>query len=57
LGIRSEAWRLKIDWAAKGYAWIIFLGFSIVPILVLGQKFEILSFFEPSIFSEPLVSK
>ena len=57
LGIRSEAWRLKIDWAAKGYAWIIFLGFSIVPILVLGQKFEILSFFEPSIFSELLVSK
>ena len=56
LGIRSEAWRLKIDWAAKGYAWIIFLGFSIVPILVLGQKFEILSS-EPSIFSEPLVSK
>ena len=57
LGVRSEAWRLKIDWAAKGYAWIIFLGFSIVPILVLGQKFEILSFFEPSIFSELLVSK
>ena len=57
LGIRSESWRNKIDWAAKGYAWLIFLGFSIVPILVIGQKFDLISFFEPSLFSEPLAMR
>ena len=57
LGIRSESWRIKIDWAAKGYAWLIFLGFSIVPILVIGQKFDLISFFEPSLFSEPLAMR
>ena len=44
LGIRSESLRDKIDLGAKAYAWVIFLGFSIVPILVIGQKFEFISF-------------
>ncbi len=55
LGIRSEAWREKIELGAKAYAWIICLGFSIVPILVMGQKFDIVSFFEESLFTELLV--
>ena len=27
LGIRSDSWREKAEYAAKAYAWIIFLGF------------------------------
>ena len=33
LGIRSENWRVKLELAAKAYAWVIFVGFSIVPSL------------------------
>lgn len=54
LGLRSESWRPYLDFAAKGYAWIIFLGFSIVPVAVLAQKFELISFFEPNLFSAAL---
>jgi len=57
LGIRSETWRVKIDLAAKAYAWVIFLGFSIIPILVLGQTLDIISFFDPSLFSDTLASR
>jgi len=57
LGIRSESWRVKIDLAAKAYAWVIFLGFSIIPILVLGQTLDIISFFDPSLFSDTLASR
>ena len=54
LGIRSDSWRVKIELGAKAYAWVIFLGFSIIPILVLGQKLDFISFFEPSLFSDSL---
>ena len=37
LGIRSETWRVKLELAAKAYAWLIFVGFSIVPLLVLPK--------------------
>lgn len=57
LGIRSESWLVKIDLAAKAYAWVIFLGFSIIPILVLGQTLDIISFFDPSLFSDTLASR
>jgi len=57
LGIRSESWRVKIDLAARAYAWVIFLGFSIIPILVLGQTLDIISFFDPSLFSDTLASR
>jgi hypothetical protein len=43
-----------LDLAAKGYAWVIFFGFSIVPLAVLAQKFELISFFEPTLFSAAL---
>jgi succinate dehydrogenase / fumarate reductase cytochrome b subunit len=49
LGIRSESWREKLDLAAKAYAWIIFLGFSIVPILVLAENWGIVSFFDMNV--------
>jgi succinate dehydrogenase / fumarate reductase cytochrome b subunit len=54
LGLRSESWRPYLDLAAKGYAWVIFFGFSIVPLAVLAQKFELISFFEPTLFSAAL---
>jgi succinate dehydrogenase / fumarate reductase cytochrome b subunit len=45
LGIRSENWRNKLDLTAKAYAWLIFIGFSIVPILVLAETWDIISYF------------
>jgi succinate dehydrogenase / fumarate reductase cytochrome b subunit len=39
LGLRSESWRCKLDLAASAYGWIIFIGFSIIPVLVLAQKY------------------
>ncbi len=54
LGIRSDSWRVKIELVAKAYAWVIFLGFSIIPILVLGQMLDFITFFEPSLFSNSL---
>ncbi|HAY75788.1 MAG TPA: succinate:quinone oxidoreductase [Opitutae bacterium] len=54
LGLRSESWARYLDLAAKGYAWVICLGFSIVPAAVTAQKFELLSFFEPNLFSAAL---
>jgi hypothetical protein len=35
-----------------GYAWIIFAGFSIVPLSVLAQKHGFYEFYDPSFFSE-----
>ena len=46
LGIRSENWRVRLDIFAKAYAWIIFIGFSIVPLLVLAQNWGIISIFD-----------
>ena len=46
LGIRSENWRVKLELAAKVYAWVIFVGFSIVPLLVLAQNWGIVNIFE-----------
>ena len=54
LGIRSESWRSKIELGAKAYAWVICLGFSIVPILVLIQKYGLFSFFENTLFRQLL---
>ncbi|MAK27413.1 MAG: succinate dehydrogenase cytochrome b subunit [Verrucomicrobiota bacterium] len=54
LGLRSESWRPTLDIFAKAYAWVIFSGFSVVPLAVLGQKFEIISIFEPNLFSAAL---
>ncbi len=54
LGIRSESWRAKLDLTAKAYAWLIFAGFSIIPLSVLAQKYEIYEFYDSSFFSQDL---
>lgn len=56
LGLRSENWQKKLDLAAKTYAWIIFIGFSVVPLLVLAQQWGIVSFFETNSVVETLAS-
>ena len=56
LGIRSENWRVKLELAAKAYAWVIFVGFSIVPLLVLAQNWGIVNIFELSASVETLAS-
>ena len=56
LGIRSENWRVKLELAAKAYAWVIFVGFSIVPLLVLAQNWGIVNIFEISASVETLAS-
>jgi succinate dehydrogenase / fumarate reductase cytochrome b subunit len=52
IGIRSESWRAKLDLIGVGYAWLIFIGFSIVPLSVLAQKHGIYEFYDPSFFSQ-----
>ena len=54
LGIRSENWRAKLELAAKAYAWVIFAGFSIVPLLVLAQNWGMINIFNFSSGMEPL---
>ena len=56
LGLRTENWRVKLDLVAKAYAWVIFIGFSIVPILVLAQNWGIVSIFEINAGLETLAS-
>ena len=56
LGIRSENWRVKLELAAKAYAWVIFVGFSIVPLLVLAQNWGMISIFEINAGVETLAS-
>jgi succinate dehydrogenase / fumarate reductase cytochrome b subunit len=56
LGIRSETWRVKLELAAKAYAWLIFVGFSIVPVLVLAQNWGMISIFDTNAGSETLAS-
>ena len=56
LGIRSENWRVKLELAAKAYAWVIFVGFSIVPLLVLAQNWGIVNIFEIRTSTETLAS-
>ena len=56
LGIRSENWRVKLELAAKAYAWVIFVGFSIVPLLVLAQNWGIVNIFEIRTSMETLAS-
>ncbi len=51
LGLRSESWRGRLDLAAKAYAWIIFVGFSVVPVTVMAQKHCLLSLYDPEVFS------
>lgn len=51
LGLRSESWRARLEVASEAYAWIIFAGFSIVPVAVLAQEHGIFSLFDAAVFS------
>ena len=57
LGIRSENWRLKLEFAAKAYALLIFVGFSIVPLLVLAQNWGMISLFDLNAVTHSLALK
>ena len=46
LGLRSESWRAKLDLAASAYGGIIFAGFSIIPVLVIAQKYGLINCLE-----------
>ena len=56
LGIRSETWRGKLELAAKAYAWLIFVGFSIVPVLVLAQNWGMIELFDNNAGVQALAS-
>ena len=56
LGIRSESWRVKLEFAAKAYAWLIFVGFSIVPLLVLAQNWGMIELFDTNAGMQALAS-
>ena len=43
--------KYKLEMFSQAYAWIIFAGFSIVPVGVLAQKYEIFSLFAPALLS------
>ena len=51
LGLRSEAWEKKLNYVSFAYAWLIFSGFSVVPLSVLMQKHGLFQFYDPSFFS------
>lgn len=51
LGLRSEAWEKKLNLLSFAYAWLIFTGFSVVPLSVLIQKHGLFQFYDPSFFS------
>ena len=51
LGVRSESWRSKLEMFSQAYAWIIFAGFSIVPVGVLAQKYEVFTLFDTALIS------
>jgi len=56
LGFRSENWRGKLELAAKAYAWLIFVGFSIVPLLVLAQNWGMIEVFDTAASTVALAS-
>jgi succinate dehydrogenase / fumarate reductase cytochrome b subunit len=56
LGIRSESWRVKLELAAKAYAWLIFVGFSIVPLLVLAQNWGMIELFDTNAGMQAIAS-
>ena len=57
IGLRSEAWQGKLDLIASGYAWLIFAGFSIIPLSVLAQKHGLYEFYDPSFFASEASEK
>jgi succinate dehydrogenase / fumarate reductase cytochrome b subunit len=35
VGLRNKEWRKRLDWAALGYGWIVFIGFAVIPLAAL----------------------
>lgn len=56
LGLRSESWQKKLSFVSAGYAWLIFGGFSIVPISVVAQKHGFFEFYDPSAFTSEVAA-
>ena len=52
LGLRSESWRVKLDYFAALYGWLIFLGFVSVPAAVILQKHGALELFDSKLFHQ-----
>jgi len=40
LGLRNKIWRTRLNRVALAYGWIVFLGFAIIPLAVLGGFLE-----------------
>ena len=56
LGHSLRIWRVKLEFAAKAYAWLIFAGFSIVPLLVLAQNWGMIEIFDTNAGVQALAS-
>lgn len=50
LGIRSSSMKSKLDIVSYIYGYAIFIGFSIIPISVVAQKFGLISIFNSNLF-------
>ena len=44
----------KLDLLSVAYAWIIFTGFSIVPLSVMAQKYQIFESYDSTFFPPPI---
>jgi succinate dehydrogenase / fumarate reductase, cytochrome b subunit len=40
IGLRNAIWRKRLDRLALAYGWVVFLGFAIIPITVMGGILE-----------------
>ena len=43
LGLRAERWRPRLDLLASAYGWILFFGFSVIPMAVIAQKYGLIN--------------
>ena len=50
LGIRSTSMKSKLDFVSYAYAYAIFIGFSIIPITVVAQKYGLISIYNNNLF-------
>ncbi len=41
LGLRNKDWRKRLDLAASAYGWVVFLGFAIIPLAVMGGLIKV----------------
>lgn len=36
LGLRNKDWRKRFDLLARGYGWVVFIGFAVIPVAVMA---------------------